>query len=630
MRARNGFEALSMSLVEELKRRNVIRVGVLYVVVAWLLMQVADVGMSALELPPWTGKLVLFLLALGFPVVVIFSWVYELTPEGIKRESEVDRTRSVTHETGRKLNVTIAVLLVLAIGTVVVDRLVPEAPAPAEQAAEALPSAEPETVAEAPEPAAPVPAQPAEASIAVLPFVDMSPNKDNEYFSDGLTEELLNALAKIRALKVAGRTSSFAYKGKDQDLRVIGEELGVAHLLEGSVRMAGNRLRITAQLINASDGYHLWSETYDRELTDVFAIQTDIAEHVADALQVTLLGEDVARMQAGGTNDIEAYNDFLRGIYLLNQGSREEAVIEGVAALESAVARDPAYAHAWTALGTAMSVVIANAWGPLDQSWTRLGEAAREARRHAPELGGGYMLEAFILAYRDFRWPEGVTAMRRAAVLEPGNANIALNLAQMVRCVTLSEEVIAAGRRSVELEPANLLNQVFLGANYVNRRRCNEAEAVLRQVLATDPTYPRARYYIGVCRYLEGNYEGALQLFDAEPLPWMRHTGRPLALHKLGRTEEAQAAWTTLVETHRGTAAYQRAQVAAQWGDLDLAFESLEIGFTAGDVGVTQLLTDPLMEPLHGDPRYLEAVERAGLLPFYDDVMTQRAGGRAP
>jgi len=419
MRAHNGFEALSMSLIEELKRRNVIRVAVLYVVVAWLLMQVADVGMSALELPTWTGKLVLFLLALGFPVVLIFSWVYELTPEGIKRESEVDRTQSVTQETGRKLNITIAVLLVAAIGAVVVDRLVPEAPAPAEPAVETTPAPPPETVTQAPTSVEPPAPQVAEASIAVLPFVDMSPNRDNEYFSDGLTEELLNALAKIRALKVAGRTSSFAYKGKDQDLRVIGEELGVAHLLEGSVRMAGNQLRITAQLINAEDGYHLWSETYDRELNDVFAIQTDIAEHVAEALQVTLLGEDVARMQAGGTTDIEAYNDYLRGIYYLNQGSREEETKQGVAALESALARDPAYAHAWYSLGISMSVLIANAWAPIDESWVRLEEAARQARRHAPELGGGYALDAYLLTYRDFRWQEGVASMRRAAALEP-------------------------------------------------------------------------------------------------------------------------------------------------------------------------------------------------------------------
>ena len=553
-----------MSLVEELKRRNVIRVAVLYVVVAWLLMQVADVGMSALELPSWTGKLVLFLLALGFPVVLIFSWIYELTPEGIKRESEVDRTQSVTHDTGHKLNITIAVLLVVAIGTVVVDRLVPEKPATVEPAAEAPPAAEPEAVTGAPEPAPLDEPQPAEASIAVLPFVDMSPGGDNEYFSDGLTEELLNALAKIRALKVAGRTSSFAYKGKDQDLRVIGEELGVAHLLEGSVRMAGNRLRITAQLINAEDGYHLWSETYDRELTDVFEIQIDIAEHVADALQITLLGQDLAQIQAGGTDDIEAYNDYLQGIYYMNQGTREDTVKQGVAALERALARDPGYAQAWYSLGVAMTVLISNAWAPFDESWARLEEAARQARRLAPELGGGHALNAVLLTYRDFQWQEGVASMRRAAALEPGNANIVLNLALMLRNVTLDEEAIEAGRKAVELEPANLLNQVYLGSHYVLLRRCDEAEAVLRQVLATDPTYPRARYYIGICRYLNGEYEEALALFDEEPLPWMHNTGRPLALYKLGRTDEAEAAFETLVETHGDTAAYQKAQVAAR------------------------------------------------------------------
>ncbi|MEJ2514783.1 MAG: tetratricopeptide repeat protein, partial [Gammaproteobacteria bacterium] len=528
-------------------------------------------------------------------------------------------------ETGRKLNVTIAVLLVVAIGAVALDRLVPETRAPADSTAGAPPVAERQGTADAAGPVVPEADSPAEASIAVLPFVDMSPNRDNEYFSDGLTEELLNALARIRALKVAGRTSSFAYKGKDQDLRVIGEELGVAHLLEGSVRMAGNRLRITAQLINADDGYHLWSETYDRELDDVFAIQTDIAEHVADALKVTLLGEDADRMQAGGTDNLDAYNDYLRGVYLINQGSREQATRQAVAAGESALAEDPGYANAWTALGLTMSSMIANGWGPPAENWERLEEAARQAQRLAPELGGGFLLESYLLAYRDFKWDQGVKAIRHAEALEPGNATIVTALALMLRNVAVGEEVFDAARRGVELEPTNLSNRVFMGAVYMLSGRCEEAREVLNNVLARDATFPRARYYLGMCRYLAGDYEDALDLFSEEPLDWMRTTGRPMALFKLGRTEEARAARSNLDERYHSLAAYQRAQVAAQWGEPDAVFEALDLAFEASDVGVTTLLTDPLMEPVYDDPRYLAALDRAGLTPFLEKVRAQQA-----
>ncbi len=605
-------------ILAELQRRNVTRMAILYVIAAWLVLQVADVGISVLDLPAWSGRLVFLLLALGFPIALVFAWLFELTPEGVKRESRVPPGESVTARTGQKMNALIVVLLLVAIGAIGYDRLVPrehETPG-APTRADALPAA-----GETPAPAAEAPDLPvAESSIAVLPFVDLSPAGDNEYFADGLTEELLNSLVRIRALKVTGRTSAFAYKGRDVDLREVGEELGVAHVLEGSVRKSGDRLRITAQLISTADGYHLWSETYDRELTDIFAIQSDIAGHVVEALQVTLLGEDAMRMAAGGTTDVEAYNDYLLGIYMVNQGSREEAVREAVAALERAVARDPAFVDAWVALGGTMTIVIANAWGSIDESWATIERAAREARRRAPELAGGYMLEALLLGYRDFDWSNAIERMRHAASLEPGNAFLMFNYGVMASPLALHDEAVVASLRAVRLEPANLLNQVYLGRNYLHAGRCDEAEAVLRPILMRDPDYPRPRFYIGVCRYLAGDYEAALALFEAEPLSWMRHAGRPMALYKLGRLDEAAAALDELVARYADTAALQRAEVAAQWGDLDLAFSNLEHAFAVRDVGVSLLLVDPLLEPLRGDARYAPMLERVGLLPFAKGV----------
>lgn len=603
-------------ILAELQRRNVTRVAMLYVIASWLLLQVADVGISTLGLPDWTGRMVLLLLGLGFPVALVFAWVYELTPEGIRRESEVPPAESVVERTAYKLNLAIVVLLVIAIAAVALDRFLPGAPSQPDgtvMQAESAPSA---AAGDAAVTAAPMQAPATETSIAVLPFIDMSPGRDNEYFSDGLTEELLNSLVKIRALQVAGRTSSFAYKGRDLDLRVIGEELGVAHLLEGSVRKAGNRLRITAQLIKVADGYHLWSETYDRELTDVFAIQSDIAGHVVDALQVTLLGEDMARMQAGGTTDVEAFSDYLQGIYLVNQGSREDTFRAAVAAFDRALARDPTFVDAWVALGATMSAVRANGWESADVAWARIEKAASEARRLAPQLAGGYLLESILHGFRDRRWMEAIESMQRAVVLEPGNANLLFNYSTLVSQLGLHEEGVRAAQRAVELEPTNLAYQVYLGRSLQFAGRCPEAEAVLQRVIERDPDFPRPRYYAGTCRYLAGDPEAALALFEAEPLPWMRRSGRPLALHKLGRLAEAQAAWDELVDAHGDTASFQKAEIATQWGDKELAFRSLERAFEEQDAGLNLVLVSPLLAPLRDDPRYLQMVERMGLLPL--------------
>jgi len=254
------------SLIQEFKRRNVFRVAVAYAIVSWLVVQVADTAVPALRLPDWVPSLVFLLIALGFVPTLLFAWAFELTPDGIKRAKDVDRSQSITGDTGRKLNQITLVALALVVALVVADRFI--APRDPSQSSAAATSATAD-----------------EVSIAVLPFADMSPEKDQDYFSDGITEEILNGLAKLKVMKVAGRTSSFAFKGRNEDLRDIGMALGVQHVLEGSVRKDGNKLRITAQLIKVSDGFHLWSETYDRELDDVFAVQDEISAAIVKELR---------------------------------------------------------------------------------------------------------------------------------------------------------------------------------------------------------------------------------------------------------------------------------------------------------------------------------------------------------
>jgi TolB-like protein len=301
-----------LSLFNELKRRNVFRVVGAYLVMSWLLLQVADVVLDAFNVPDWTFRFLIIALAIGLVPAAVFSWVFEMTPDGIRKESEIEAGQSVTPATGRKLNyVTIGMVIVGIVFVLVQQRQPEEQQAPvmdvaSQDAATTTPSA-PDTAPDADS-----------RSIAVLPFVNMSPDAENEYFADGLSEELLNQLAQIPNLQVAGRTSSFSFKGKNEDLRVIGATLGVANVLEGSVRRQGDHVRVTAQMIRVSDGFHLWSNNYDRTMDDVFAIQDDISANVANALKIILDEPARQRMQAAGVRNVEAFVEFQKGSELFD------------------------------------------------------------------------------------------------------------------------------------------------------------------------------------------------------------------------------------------------------------------------------------------------------------------------
>jgi len=297
-----------MSLFAELKRRNVVRVGIAYAVIGWILAQVAEFAFENFGAPDWVLKSVVVILLLGLPLALFFAWAFEITPEGVKREKDVDRSQSTTHSTGRKLNFVIIGALVLALGYFVWERQAIREPVAAIAAsgvvAEATDSSADEQQAD----------QPVVRSIAVLPFVNMSSDQEQEWFSDGLTEEILNALARTPDLLVAARTSSFKFKGSAEDVPTIAKALGVAHVLEGSVRSGGDQLRVTAQLIRASDGFHLWSQTYDRDPEDVIAIQEEIAIEIATALETAMDPDALARMVSSGTLSVPAFNAYLQGL----------------------------------------------------------------------------------------------------------------------------------------------------------------------------------------------------------------------------------------------------------------------------------------------------------------------------
>lgn len=394
-----------MSLFGELSRRNVFRVAIAYAVASWVLLQVVDVISPIFELPVWAPRLIFVILAIGLVPALIFAWAFELTPEGIKKESEVDRSGSITPQTGRKLNKVIIGALVVAVVLLLVDRQFSD------------PATEPQETAAA--------ISDTEKSIAVLPFVNMSSDTEQEFFSDGITEEILNSLASEKSLKVAGRTSSFAFKGQNDDLRRIGEALGVAHILEGSVRKAGAQVRITAQLIQVDNGFHLWSETYDRELSDVFAIQDEIANEILKQLKSQLLDdEEVVVVEAKRTNPV-VYDLYLRAkqrIYTRNSAEITKAISE----LDKAIQLDPEYAPALAQRGVATMLMSEQSYGDLPDD-----EANRRGKRYVDRALG-----------LDENLAEGLAAIGLYYFNEPGGAELAIE--PLTRALSINPNLIDA------------------------------------------------------------------------------------------------------------------------------------------------------------------------------------------
>jgi TolB-like protein len=439
-----------VSLFAELKRRNVFRVLAAYVVMSWLLLQIVDVVSPLLELPDTFAKGVLVLLGIGFVPAVVFSWIYELTPEGIKKESEIDRSKSIGQRTAKRLDMVVIAMLVAVAGLFFLDR--PASRDTLEPSAEGVETATPGEVE----------AEPAhsddekleiEKSIAVLPFVNMSGNTENEYFSDGLTETLLHMLAQVPELKVAARTSSFAFKGKEADVREIAGQLDVANILEGSVQRSGNQVRITAQLIQASSGFHLWSATYDRELDNLFAVQDEIAAEVSKALMGSLLG-NTGPSTTGGTSSTEAYDLYLQAAAARRKQS-ERDLLESERLLRKALLLDEDFALAWTALAETMIDHARAAGLNRDDLSADILMVARRAVDLAPDVsatltGLGY---AHLFA-RDNASAREV--LERAIVLNPNDAWAFSRLKNAYFSAGDQALAIQAARKAIALDPLDL------------------------------------------------------------------------------------------------------------------------------------------------------------------------------
>jgi TolB-like protein len=396
-----------LSFLTELKRRNVVRVGVAYIVTAWLIIQVVETLFPVFDIGNESIRIVVTLLAIGLLPALFFAWAFELTSEGVKREKDVDRSHSITPQTGKKLDRWVIIMLVLALTYFAFDKFVLDPDRDAELVSTTVQQTEQAVLNRTPD-----------KSIAVLPFVNMSSDPEQEFFSDGITEEILNSLAQVTELKVAGRTSSFSFKGRNEDLRQIGALLNVAHVLEGSVRKSGDRIRITAQLIKVDDGYHMWSETFDRELTDVFAIQDEIAVAILDQLKMQLLGGSPRLVKPNQTGT-EVYELYLQARQLIRE-RKQKSMELAVQLLERAISVDANYAPAYAQLGIATLLLSERVYGdiPHEQALT----VAHELINTALELGPN-VAEAWAglgLYYNDsLNYVESVEPLEKALSINP-------------------------------------------------------------------------------------------------------------------------------------------------------------------------------------------------------------------
>ncbi len=478
-----------MSLFQELKRRNVFRVGIAYAVVAWLLLQLTEVLKELLGLPDEVGRTVVLLLIVGFVPAVIFAWAFEMTPEGLRKESDVDRSASIAPQTGRKLDRIIIGILVLGLAWFAWDKFGSNTPAPDQE----LTATASEEVA-------------LEKSIAVLPFVNMSGNADNEYFSDGLSEELLNLLAKVNGLKVAARTSSFKFKGGEADIVEIGNALNVATVLEGSVRRSGNQARITAQLIKVDDGFHLWSETYDRELDNIFEVQDEIARAIVDALKLPLLGQDDSPIQAEQTTDFEAYDLYLLGRYRMNEFN-EDNMRAAIGYFERVIEIDPDFAPAWAQLASAYLILQDYGSFSFDEAMQLSQQAAQKALQLEPGLADALIAEALRYNYLGFP-SKAAELYEQVLSIEPSNVQALRGLSQNLNPVETGRKLELA-RSALALDPLSGTLQHFVLAALSGANRLEEASALAKDLLLESPENP------GVHEGLAGMYQEHMMIPEA-------------------------------------------------------------------------------------------------------------------
>jgi TolB-like protein/DNA-binding winged helix-turn-helix (wHTH) protein/Tfp pilus assembly protein PilF len=451
-------------------------------------------------------------------------------------------------------------------------------------------------------------------SIAVLPFTDMSPGKDQEYFADGLSEQLINDLAKVSGLKVVARSSAFQFKGKSEDLRTVGHELGVANILEGSVRKEGNRVRITASLIKADDGFQLWSDTYDRDVGRIFEAQDDIARDVTSALQIKLLNPAGSAISARspGTNP-EAYQAYLQGQYFAARGQDKEDLNKALSYADQAIKSDASFAPAWAQRSQVLQTMASVALIDNADGFRRARESATKAIALDPNLATGYLALGLIQINHDWDWDGANASLKRAGTLEPGNADVLCNRAYLARYLGHVDEAIRLYKQAIALDPLRANFHLALGYELFFVGRYEEALAELQRAEDLNPQISSLHLTRGKVLMSEGHPQEALAEIEKETGEWERFSGETLANHLLGHRKESDAALKNLIATHQNDCAYQIAEAYAYRGENKQAFHWLDRAVRQRDAGAPELKRSPLMISLRQDPRYAELLKEMHL-----------------
>jgi serine/threonine protein kinase/tetratricopeptide (TPR) repeat protein len=461
-------------------------------------------------------------------------------------------------------------------------------------------------------------------SVAVLPFANRSRDEDDEYFADGLADELLSVLAKIRGLRVAARSSAFTFKGKGATIAEVGRALNVATVLEGSVRKAGNRVRISVQLVKVSDGYHLWSETYDRTLEDIFAVQDDIAQSVVKELRTTLLGEEpgskasgevraeVAAAAKGRGTDAEAHRLFLQGRYLVNRLARQD-VAEGINHLRRALEVDPGHALAWAGLSWAHALEAAVGFAPVLEGNARARDAAERALRLEPDLAEGHLALGTVQLWHDWDWKSADASFRRALELAPGNAEVLRASGLLAYNLGRLDEAMALCRRAIEQDPLTVSSYTYFGRVCRWAGLLSEAEDAFRRGMEISPEGVASGMLLALTLDGQGRGEEALAEAMSEKEDWARLCALAIIHHTGGRPAESDRALRELIDRRAGDAAYQIAMAHAVRGESDAAFEWLDRAYSQRDSGLAIMKPEPVLRSLHADPRWEAFLRKMGL-----------------
>ncbi len=596
-----------MQLFAELRRRNVFRVAVAYVVLAWLIIQVVETIFPPFGFGDGAIRAVVITLGIGLVPVLVLSWVFELTTEGLKLDKDVDPSQSVARQTGRKLDRSILIVLAVAISYFAFDKFVLDPARDAEQLESARQMGRSEAMI----------ATVGDRSIAVLPFTDMSPGGDQSYFSDGISEELLNLLSGIPEVRVTSRSSAFSFKGKSLSIPEIAERLNVAYVLDGSVRKAGEQLRISAQLIEARSDSQLWSKNFDRTLENIFQIQDEIAGDVVAQIRGTL---NIAAPEQRQT-DPAAYALFLQGRQKRRLGTKQ-GYDESIVLYQRALEIDPNYPPAWDEMAAVYQSQALVGMRDADEGFQRGREAALTAIRVDPGYAPAYDSLGYIAQYYETDLAMAASFYRRALELAPSSAAIIGSAGMLLQNLGRTEQGLAAIRYAVAADPVSPGWHYTLGLAYLSVGRYGDAANSFTTTLDLSPDMYIGFFNLGVALMLDGRPEEALDELDKESEERWRLVGRSMALfalqQKTGLASDTAVADSVLAELQQKFAkrmTYNIAYVHAYRGDIDAAFQWLDDAIEVKDAGLGAILSEALFINLHDDPRWLPLLSRLGKAP---------------